>query len=608
MRLRTSLLLLSAATALPLLLVSAVAALLVFNQERDTLVATALSRNHATLQAVDAELRGTINLLNSFATREDLLSGEGAKFHQMAQEVLATQPQLQNLVLTAPGGRQLANARLPWGTPLMQTVVEEESFSTVIATGKPTVGDLSFAPRLGNEPGVAVRVAVRRGDAVAAVITAVVRPAVFQQALERQGIPEGWVTGVVGADGRFIARVPVVKLGSMAAPTYLREIQKADQGWYRGLTVDGYDSYSAFTKSKLTGWSIGYGIPAQTVVGAPLRTGLILFSGLFVSLLSAFALGYWLLARIALPVRQLANAAPGLQQGTAPPLTSKTIDEVAALAVALDDAATSIRERDVELLRQKNELAANAEALREMDATKTRFLAQVSHELRGPLSTVRNAVEVLDRSPDIAEQVKARSVIRRQVDLLTRLVGDFIDLGRVERGHLDLALAPVDLQDVVQDCINVVKAQSDVKQQVLAVTYAAGSLQVQGDVDRLTQVTSNLLSNAVKYTPHGGRISVRLAREGDEAVIEVQDNGQGFSKVDAGRMFEMFVRLNGLHGPVEGSLGIGLAVTKAIVELHGGAITAHSGGPGSGALFVVRLPVDGPKLTAVSPTGTATSR
>jgi signal transduction histidine kinase len=187
-------------------------------------------------------------------------------------------------------------------------------------------------------------------------------------------------------------------------------------------------------------------------------------------------------------------------------------------------------------------------------------------------------------------------------------VGDFIDLGRVERGHLDLALAPVDLQDVVQDCINVVKAQSDVKQQVLAVTYAAGSLQVQGDVDRLTQVTSNLLSNAVKYTPHGGRISVRLAREGDEAVIEVQDNGQGFSKVDAGRMFEMFVRLNGLHGPVEGSLGIGLAVTKAIVELHGGAITAHSGGPGSGALFVVRLPVDGPKLTAVSPTGTATSR
>ncbi|WP_439519090.1 sensor histidine kinase [Hydrogenophaga sp.] len=592
MRLRTSLLLLCAGTALPLIIASAVAALYVFHQERETLIAAALARNRAAIEAVDAELRGTINLLNSLATREGLLAGDGAKFHEMAQGVLASQPQLQNLVLTALDGRQLSNARLPWGTPLLQNVVDHASFAAVIASGQPSVGDLSFAPKLGNEAGVAVRVAVMNGGAVAAVITAVVRPSIFQNTLERQGIPPGWVTGLVGTDGRFIARVPSVQLGSHASPSYLQATQKAHEGWYRGVTVDGYDSYSAFTKSTLTGWSIGYGIPAQSVTAGPNRTMLLLLWGLSASFFLAAALGYWLLLRIARPIGILAKAAPRLREGHQPPPTNKAIRELAALALALDETAKSIREKDAELLRHREELAAHADVLSKLDAAKTRFLAQVSHELRGPLGTVRNGIELLDMAPDAAQQRKVRLMMRRQVDLLTRLVGDFIDIGRIERGQLDLSLASMDLQSILQDCLDVAKVDADAKNQMLLVTYAVGSLEIKGDADRLTQVLCNLLSNAVKYTQVGGLIALRLLREGDEAVVEVQDNGQGFSEVDGDRMFEMFVRLDGLNGPVHGSLGIGLAVTKAIVQMHGGSITASSDGRGKGALFVVRLPIE----------------
>ena len=599
---------LSAATALPLLAVSALAAFLVFQQQQETLVTAALSRNHATLEAVDAEVRGTINLLNSLAIREEIFQNAGAEFHRVAQAVLSTQPQLQNLVLSAPDGRQLANARLPWGSPLLQEVVDKASFSRLITTGRPTVGSLSFAPRLGDEPGVAVRVVILQGQGVAGVITAVIRPTVFQKILEDQRLPEGWVSGLVGSDGRFIARTPAVKLGSLAGAAFLNNVRDADAGWYRGNTVEGLDTYSAFAKSRLTGWSIGFGIPAEAVTRGPLRTALLFLTGVVASLLGAMAIGYWLVARIAHPIQHLARAAPGLRQGRSYPPIATAVDEVTALAAALDAAATSIRERDAELLRQRDELAAQADALRQVDENKTRFLAQVSHELRGPLGTVRYAMELIDKSPDTAVRAQARSTIRRQLDLLTRLVNDFIDLGRVERGQLDLALARVDLQEIVQRCIDVVRSQLEAKQQVLSVTYATGPLHVLGDADRLTQVVSNLLSNTTKYTPPGGHIQIRLALKDDEAVVAVQDDGDGFSKADAERMFEMFVRLEGAHGTVQGSLGIGLAVTKAIVELHRGRITAHSEGPDRGAVFTVRLPVNGPDVANQPQIDTAPSK
>jgi CheY-like chemotaxis protein len=233
------------------------------------------------------------------------------------------------------------------------------------------------------------------------------------------------------------------------------------------------------------------------------------------------------------------------------------------------------------------------EALREADRRKDEFLAMLAHELRNPLAPIRTASEILLRAPaDEAPAQLAVATIQRQVTLLTRLVDDLLDVSRITQGHIELQRHPIDLASAIAQAVETIEPQLREKQHRLSVVTATGHepLYVNGDFARLVQCVGNVLSNAAKFTDPGGEISVRTRAESPAAVIEVADNGAGITPELLPRIFDLFVQSDRTLDRAQGGLGIGLAVVKRLVEMHGGEVAAESPGPGQGATFTIRLP------------------
>lgn len=237
---------------------------------------------------------------------------------------------------------------------------------------------------------------------------------------------------------------------------------------------------------------------------------------------------------------------------------------------------------------------ANA-ALRDADRRKDEFLASLAHELRNPLAAMRNAVELLDapegggdgRAPE--RRGLARSVLRRQLVHLTHLVDDLLDLSRVTSSRLVLKKEAVTLAEIVEAALETTRPAIEARRHELSVLFPRESVLVEGDPVRLAQVVSNLLSNAAKYSPPGGRIELAVAADEVEAVVRVTDDGIGLSPRDLERVFGLFEQ--GSVRPVDDEgLGVGLALSRRLAQLHGGSLTATSAGPGHGSTFTLRLP------------------
>ncbi len=220
---------------------------------------------------------------------------------------------------------------------------------------------------------------------------------------------------------------------------------------------------------------------------------------------------------------------------------------------------------------------------------KDDFLAVLSHELRTPLTTIVAGLRVLHRigSPD--EKARhTREAIERQADHLTRMVDDLLDMKKIGAGVVVLERQPCDLAAAVAGCVATFDETGRFKQHTLSVDTEP--VWLNGDVTRLQQITTNLLSNAIKYTPAGCSIHVSVMREGDQAVLRVQDTGIGISPDLLPQMFYLFVQGEPGARRVRTGLGVGLAVVRRLAELHGGTVEASSDGPGNGSTFTVRLP------------------
>jgi PAS domain S-box-containing protein len=229
------------------------------------------------------------------------------------------------------------------------------------------------------------------------------------------------------------------------------------------------------------------------------------------------------------------------------------------------------------------------DALREADRRKDEFLATLAHELRNPLAPIRNAVQILNRADrDEAMGRAARDMMERQVAHMVRLIDDLLDVSRITRGRLTLRREPVELARVLEQALET--SRPNLTQQL---TVKLPSEPVHLDVDpvRIAQVLSNLLNNAAKYTPKSGHVSVAAAVDGETVAIRVRDDGEGIAAAELPNLFRMFSQGRTALERAKGGLGIGLALSRSLVELHGGTLQAHSEGPGKGSEFVVRLPV-----------------
>jgi CheY-like chemotaxis protein len=232
------------------------------------------------------------------------------------------------------------------------------------------------------------------------------------------------------------------------------------------------------------------------------------------------------------------------------------------------------------------------QSLRLADQRKDEFLATLAHELRNPLAPIRNSLEILNMPyVDAETAARIREMMERQVQHLVRLVDDLLDVSRVTRGKIELRRQDVDLGSIVAHTVETVQLLMEAQGHELTVTLPSEPLFLDADPVRLAQVVGNLLTNAAKYTEANGRIALIAIREGNEAVLRLQDNGIGIAADMLPRIFELFVQGNHAATRSQGGLGIGLTLVKNLVEMHQGSIEAHSDGLGTGSEFVVRLPL-----------------
>jgi PAS domain S-box-containing protein len=234
-------------------------------------------------------------------------------------------------------------------------------------------------------------------------------------------------------------------------------------------------------------------------------------------------------------------------------------------------------------------------ALREADRHKDEFLATLSHELRNPLAPLRNALNLL-RLSGAADGAHAAThqMMERQVNQLVRMVDDLLEISRVSLGTFELRKERIALDTVVRNALETSNPLMREAGHELVVSLPAEPLWLEGDPVRLSQILANLLNNAARYSDPGGRIAVRAEHAGGEARIAVQDNGHGIAPEDLPRLFAMFMRSERSRQSSQGGLGIGLALTRRLAEMHGGAVEARSDGVDRGSEFTVRLPLAAP--------------
>ncbi|HEX9400173.1 MAG TPA: MASE3 domain-containing protein [Anaeromyxobacter sp.] len=223
---------------------------------------------------------------------------------------------------------------------------------------------------------------------------------------------------------------------------------------------------------------------------------------------------------------------------------------------------------------------------------KDEFLGMLSHELRNPLAPIRNSVYILEQADPATEQAsRARTVIKRQTEHLTRLVDDLLDVTRIARGKIELRRSRVDLREVVQRAAEDFRPMMEERGIALRTVLAESRVWSEADATRITQVLGNLLHNAAKFTSAGNEVTLSLRAAGADAQIRVRDTGAGIDPALLPNVFDAFVQGRRTLARAEGGLGLGLALVKGITELHGGSVSAESGGTGKGAEFVVRLPL-----------------
>jgi signal transduction histidine kinase len=578
--LRSYLVGLTLATLLPVVLFAGAVGYFLVQEQRETFRTGAEARTLAVLTAVDTELQASISTLTALATLPALDEGDLVTFRDRAQRILATQPQWVNVNLARPDGQQVMNLRVPPGAPLPNIGDLDGSFALLRQTGKAVVSDLAVGPVL-KRWSFAVRVPVVRDGALKYVLSAGVKADSISAVIKAQGLRPDWVGVIVDRNGRIVARNvdPAGTQGQMASQSLREGLGRAASGWFRGSTLEGSAVYTPFRRSEASGWAFAMGIPASSVDAVVWRGMGFLGLGLFGAIAIAFLLAHLVSRRIATPIGSLVGAAAAMARGAAvEPNETPRIGELRTLAAALHESSHAIAERQELVEREKR-------ALQGADRAKDEFLAMLSHELRNPLAALTAAAHVLKVSDPVGDaSAKARGVIQRQTKHMARLIADLLDVGRVSAGKVGLARERMDLSEAVSSVASEWRGSGRFDRHHLSLELA--SVWVDADRARIEQIAANLFDNAVKFTPAGKGIRVSVRADGDSAVLRVHDEGIGLQAEEGERIFDLFMQ--GRHA--EGGMGIGLALVKRLVELHGGTVAAESEGAGRGAAFTVRLP------------------
>lgn len=246
-----------------------------------------------------------------------------------------------------------------------------------------------------------------------------------------------------------------------------------------------------------------------------------------------------------------------------------------------------------DLYRQQQQITRQRDKLQEADHRKDEFLATLAHELRNPLAPIRNGLQVLRMSNNARETEDIRNMMDRQLTHLVRLIDDLLDISRVSQGKIELRREKITFENILESAIEASTPFIEAGKHTFNVDVPSETLWLYADLTRVAQIITNLVNNAAKYTPDGGTIGLSARHDSDDnnIIIAVTDNGLGIPADMLPKVFDLFTQVGRSLDRSQGGLGIGLALVKRLVEMHGGAIQAQSGGPGKGSAFTVRLPL-----------------
>ena len=583
-----------AAAILPLALVAGAALFIITKQQREQVGRAGLEISRALGTAVDAELERSLSVINALSAARALDSGDFARFHGVMADVLERDPSWLTILLADPGGKIIVDAARPLGTPAGGTV-ERESFERVVKTGKPAIGYV----RKGQAGtwAVPVRVPVIRNGKLLYVLTAVVKLDGIRQVVDRQRLPQDWVTSVFDAHGTRAARSRQHEefIGREPSPS-LQELMAASPHEGTGVTkaLEGDVIYTAYSRSPVTEWSVAIGIPSELIDSAAWRSVVTYGTGIVLSILLGVMAAIFIGRSIARPMAELHTAAQALGRREPLQRPDSNIREIRqvtdALMTAADERARGEAERE-QLLQREQQARAIAEAA---NRSKDEFLAMLGHELRNPLGAISNASQLLQVGNEEARE-HARGVISRQVQHLSRMTDDLLDAARAMTGKIVLQRQPLDLAEAASRAIFTLRGSGRVGNR--RVTLSTQPVWIDADPTRVEQIFGNLLGNALKFTPEGRSIGLSVGREGADAVLRVADTGRGMPAALVERVFEPFVQGESPLDRSQGGLGIGLTLVRRLAELHGGTASAASEGPGKGSVFTVRMPAIEPPAT-----------
>ncbi len=268
-------------------------------------------------------------------------------------------------------------------------------------------------------------------------------------------------------------------------------------------------------------------------------------------------------------------------------LTISPIRDETGIVIGASKIARDVTEQKVAAAR----LAEAHEQLKRADQMKAEFITTLSHELRTPLTAMSGWVHILKESQDPEDLSQGLEIIDRNIRAQTQLINDLLDMGRIESGKMSLDLQKLDLSSVVGPAVESLRPTAEVKNIRLTTAFASVNGMTMADKNRLQQVFWNLISNAIKFTPKGGRVHVTIERVNSHVEASVSDTGMGISREHLQAIFERFAQADASITRRHGGLGLGLAIAKNLVELHGGTILARSEGADQGSTFTVYLPV-----------------
>jgi signal transduction histidine kinase/CheY-like chemotaxis protein len=587
LKLRTHLFQLVIAVVTPLVVLAILAGVYAVRNERESAERAAIRIARAAMSAVDAEIRGSMTAIEALASSEALAHGDIKAFHAEAQRVLSGQPIWLNIGLASPNRVQLFDARLPYGEHRPYGI-DQPSFDRAVSTGTPVIGDMAI-DRVSEKPSARIRYPIVQRGEVRYVLSVSLSATVFDGILREQNLPDGWVMVIADRNRRFVARLPYQPPGAPVSPDFRRALDQAPEGFLKGRTVEGFETYTPYLTSSYSGWALGVAIPRHVIDAGMWRIVWSLATGITIALLLAFLLAWFMARVVTRSVSVLAGSTDAVGRGellpTDPPAP---IDEIAVLHRSLRDASTAVRQREEAAQREKEALEREKDALSKVDRAKDEFLAMLSHELRNPLAGLTAAAHILQLSRDQSKVDIASKAIERQTKQMSRLVEELLDLSSVAMGKTTLHKQVVDLALLVRQCIDSWRTGGRLDRHQL--NLDSRSVCINADRARMEQIVSNLLDNAVKFTPAGGTISVEVEEHEGMAILAVQDTGRGFSPEVADELFQMFYQVDAGGARSDGGMGIGLALVKRLVDMHGGSVTAASPGPNAGARFTITLP------------------